>query len=699
MGQIQRLTRGQAKPYASIPRIDWAHPLAQKLAIYCYDIGGTYVDLINGGLSTLVSTSGRANSKFGQGALFPSATSYGFMPQNANATAVGQTAPYSVAIATFYPSAVGGFDGTLVCTGEVANTGNTATGFTTGNPATLMGAVYNNGGSLQNYNQAVAVATFQSWGYTAKSASAGDLYANGALDKSATGITTTLAVGTSQVMFNSAQANAQTFGGGLNGFLPYFAIWNNRVLTAADWRLLHDDPYCFLIYPEDEDRLVGVAAGGGTAVVADSGGAVEFTASVRRDAGDLLEFIASIRADSTQQLEAIAAVRSDTASWPEFVAGLSASTASQLEFLGSMRGDNAAPLETVAAFRADIIALAEAVAARRIDAGAAAEILAALRSDLIGALENLGGVAVVADAGLPIEITAAARADSVGQNETTSTVRPDTSGAVEDVAGIADASGVTLENVAGVQGNSVPQTEIQGGVNVVASSTVQLETTGALRADATVATETTGALRLDTTATFESGSGVKSDAALTAENLVATQADSVEQSEALGVVSVAANSAAPLDIIATPAPLSANTGDGGKFKKFKKPKSPADMPNERPDGTVPLVSNPVDMLTEADRYRQNQEAKRASLRPKASPSKTELLASVAPVALAPPAVAAPKKAAPSANALAKVTGALAPPAAAPGPNPALAAMEAEAERLAQEEQDEEDEIIALLLTA
>src|SRR6516164_8605550 len=37
---------GQAKPFPSIPRIDWAHPLAQGLIFYGYDTGaGTIFDL------------------------------------------------------------------------------------------------------------------------------------------------------------------------------------------------------------------------------------------------------------------------------------------------------------------------------------------------------------------------------------------------------------------------------------------------------------------------------------------------------------------------------------------------------------------------------------------------------------------------------------------------------------------------------
>src|SRR5262249_46401745 len=39
---------GQKQPFGSIPRINWAHPLAQGLAFYTYDTGSAILDLVNG---------------------------------------------------------------------------------------------------------------------------------------------------------------------------------------------------------------------------------------------------------------------------------------------------------------------------------------------------------------------------------------------------------------------------------------------------------------------------------------------------------------------------------------------------------------------------------------------------------------------------------------------------------------------------
>jgi hypothetical protein len=41
------------------------------------------------------------------------------------------------------------------------------------------------------------------------------------------------------------------YGQGFPGKIFYGAIWN-RSLQASEARLLHDDPWCFLLYPEDE---------------------------------------------------------------------------------------------------------------------------------------------------------------------------------------------------------------------------------------------------------------------------------------------------------------------------------------------------------------------------------------------------------------------------------------------------------------
>jgi len=61
--------RGQNKPWDSIPRINWQHPLAVGLASYCYDAGGILIDLVNGGKSSTVTATlaTRGIGKFGSG--------------------------------------------------------------------------------------------------------------------------------------------------------------------------------------------------------------------------------------------------------------------------------------------------------------------------------------------------------------------------------------------------------------------------------------------------------------------------------------------------------------------------------------------------------------------------------------------------------------------------------------------------------
>src|ERR1700730_16479057 len=89
---------GQAKPFASIPRINWSHPLAAGLTIYCYDAGGVILDLVNGGASTPTSITGTGGTKVGSGMQFPTSNSFAFLPQNPAASALATVNPYSVAI-------------------------------------------------------------------------------------------------------------------------------------------------------------------------------------------------------------------------------------------------------------------------------------------------------------------------------------------------------------------------------------------------------------------------------------------------------------------------------------------------------------------------------------------------------------------------------------------------------------------------
>lgn len=268
MGQIQRLTRGQVKPYNSVPRIDWSHPLAAGLATYCYDAGGVIIDLVNSGKITIggngTAPFGSRITQFGRGLQFP-LDGWGSMPPFPSGIIApfGGTAPFSAAMATMFVGNTGPSspDSACVTVQDAGNSQNTFFGFNTAVPDKVS-AVYGNV-AAQNFTGTVINNTFQSWATVSNAAgTAAQQYANGLADILFSGTTTFNGNTQAQVMYNTASINAgQTFGNGINGFVFYFAMWG-RALTAQEVLLLHQDPYCFLIYPEDEmfASLIGVQA-------------------------------------------------------------------------------------------------------------------------------------------------------------------------------------------------------------------------------------------------------------------------------------------------------------------------------------------------------------------------------------------------------------------------------------------------------
>lgn len=259
MGQIQRLTLGQVKPYNSIPRIDWSHPLAQGLAAYCYDAGGSIIDLVNGGQITMSANGtapfGSQQSKFGRGLQFP-LDGWGYMkPLPSRSAQFGGANPFSGAMGTLFTGLTGPSspDSACVSIQDSANTQDTSLGFNT-TPASdplfpnTVNCLVNNNFS-RNFTPNITPGVFQSW---AAVALAGQLilYSEGVFDSSWSN-TTTFAITSPQIMYNTATNNSQTFGNGVNGFVFYFGVWG-RELLPSEILLLKQDPYCFLIYPEDE---------------------------------------------------------------------------------------------------------------------------------------------------------------------------------------------------------------------------------------------------------------------------------------------------------------------------------------------------------------------------------------------------------------------------------------------------------------
>lgn len=269
--------RGQNRPYGSIPRINRAHPLAANLKIYTYDAGGVIIDLVNGCVGSLVSLGGatvsNASSKIGGGIKFTSNgglnDEYVVFPQNPAANTFSAANPnYTEIVGTFYTAApsLAPFNINVVV-GICGQNNNGATGgaqfVNTPNGASqnTLAVIWANGATISTYNQTIAQNTFQTWGTIATGATTATFYANGNFEQNLTGIGSTVydlvanGFGGGQLYY----AQGGGVSSGIAGFVPFFACWDRR-LSAAEMLQVHNDPYCFLIYPEDEmfAMLVGV---------------------------------------------------------------------------------------------------------------------------------------------------------------------------------------------------------------------------------------------------------------------------------------------------------------------------------------------------------------------------------------------------------------------------------------------------------
>lgn len=283
MGQIQRLTRGLIKPYNSLPRIDWSDPIVQGLSTYCYGTDGSIIDLVNGGQFTAVGCNGVKPTGFGNYLQFP-LTGYGYMPPLTAGKTIpfGGSAPFSTAIGTiFNTTATGpGFtsdgDCALVQVLDAANTTNTFSGFNTWppgaagnpNPATTTLACEVGNSTNAYFTPTVIPNTFQSWGMACPNNTTGLLYSLGLFDNTFSGTVNFNGASQGQVMYGTASINSgQSFGNGISGAIPYFAVWS-RVLSPAEYLRLATDPWSFLIYPEEDFFIVGTNLIGSTALMA-----------------------------------------------------------------------------------------------------------------------------------------------------------------------------------------------------------------------------------------------------------------------------------------------------------------------------------------------------------------------------------------------------------------------------------------------
>lgn len=263
--------RGQAKPFGSIPRINLDHPLARGLKFYGYDIGGVVLDLVGGAASTPDASPPPytvSSSAFGSGVLYPNGVLTGGLSIPSSPAVKAVTAPFTWAC------------GCIQTVASPANSFNRIWGRTAnnGSPAPFenwcfqtnvsgVGTSVRSGWSVNSSTEgdsatwSIVANQFTSLLAMFTTPTNVDSYSQGIKQNSTT--TSYSSTNTNDNIFFGDPGPATGLGQSFPGFVFYGAFWN-RALTAAEALLLHQDPYCFLIYPEDEmlATLVGVSGGG-----------------------------------------------------------------------------------------------------------------------------------------------------------------------------------------------------------------------------------------------------------------------------------------------------------------------------------------------------------------------------------------------------------------------------------------------------
>ena len=249
---------GQDKSYGSIPRINWLHPLARGLIHYGYDIGIGPIDLVTGSIRRLANTAvitGNRSSTYGKGLLYLGAIAASrigpvFTGTAANLTSVTTAAPFSWACAVMLtatpptggPTIFGltGADTTQPL--SLGCSGTTTTDFWYGANNSLLGTTAAGPATLNKFHTLLGVAT---------ATSTSQFYVDGKLNLSqtATSVVSTVATRFPGYGGLDSVATSQPI---FSGFIYYGAIWKNRALSQAEAVQLHTDPYCFLIWPEED---------------------------------------------------------------------------------------------------------------------------------------------------------------------------------------------------------------------------------------------------------------------------------------------------------------------------------------------------------------------------------------------------------------------------------------------------------------
>jgi hypothetical protein len=241
------------------------------LIAYAYDAGSGPIDLVTGGQRAITNT---VNPPFGG----PKATKYGTaltsisgtttlgivtMPSNPVLESFHNFAPYTFACGFMLTTTPGSGSNPIlfsVCDAATSTPIKFGPAF---NTATDFAVSMGDNASIATATGLLKINQFQSIVASATTSNNSNLYIDGALALATAASTTGGSMTGARMAFHGYRNAA---GQNVPGGSVYFGVvWKGRALTAAEARLLHDNPYCFLIYPEDE--LFDTVGGGGLVAI------------------------------------------------------------------------------------------------------------------------------------------------------------------------------------------------------------------------------------------------------------------------------------------------------------------------------------------------------------------------------------------------------------------------------------------------
>jgi hypothetical protein len=348
--------KGQAKPFGSIPRINWAHPLARGLATYLYDAGGgVVIDLVSGRLATAANGQGFGSvvtSQYGSSWAFNGGgqTFYIQAPGSPTLDAVFAAAPFSTVAGYVRRGANGASNGGYgaIFSATEPSASNFAATWIASDPSNQPVVVVGTSNVITFSGITTPLNRLSTTAIVVTGSSAETVYHVDPVNGFNTQSGSVAATYSGNTGFQPTFYTEGLIGGdwNFNGSAFYGAVWGKRALSAAEVAELNANPWSLLVYPEDEifSTLKGTAAGGSTYndSVTETGSAADTDSATAKfgasatEAGSATDSVAGGAITSASDTEAGSASDTDSAGLLATAAATEAGSASDTESAGNV---------------------------------------------------------------------------------------------------------------------------------------------------------------------------------------------------------------------------------------------------------------------------------------------------------------------------------------------------------------------------